>query len=489
MTTAELGERATRGVVVTLVARWGNTATMLVSSVVLARLLTPHDFGIVAMVVAISGFAVLFQDLGLTSAAVRTQELTAGQQTTLFLANLGLGIALTVGVFCSAGTLAAFYGQPEVADVARALSATFVISSLGGQPRANLLRQLRFGVLASAQVAIGVLQLGTTVVLALCGLGYWALVVGNLAVSVTWAATLLATSGFRISKPAPMREVRSLLIQGAQITVIQAATFMSRNTDVVAVGRFHSPAATGEYNRASQVVGLVEQQLIAAIQSVALPVLSKLQEQHDRFQNAVERAMAALGHVLVPAFTSLSLCAGPAVALVYGSQWSAAGHVLAVLALAGTVRGLFVLVELAATALGQMKRQIVSAIGSQIITAAAVFTAAAISFDAVPVVYVASTIVSVALSTWWICRGTFVRLSGLALAFGRPFIVWVVAYAAALAVRDLTDFGSGWVGALLAIAVQFLVAAALIALNRGLRRDVSQMAGVLRRALRRRRER
>ncbi len=483
--TAALGRTATRGVVVTLASRWGNTVTMLLSSVLLARLLSPEDFGIVAMVTAISGFVVLFQDLGLTSAAVRARELTRPQQTSLFGLNVLLGLTLALTMLLIAPLLAAFYNRPEVADVARALSVTFVITSLGGQARADLLRDLRFGVLGITQVLGGILQLGVTLGCALAGLNYWSLVIGSIVVSVWWASSLVVASRFRPTRPAPFSEVSELMVQGAQITFIQATTFFSRSLDVIAIGRFHGASETGLYNRASQVVSLVEQQLIAAVNAVALPVLSRLQDDETAFRSALRRGVSAMGHVLSPMFTILSLLAVPAVQLVYGAQWSAAGHLLVVLALAGTVRGLFGLVELAATALNQMKRQIVAALTTQVATGVAVFIASAHSVYAVAVTYVVSIFGSVLLSVWWISRGSFIRMSDVVSSFGPTLVVWGVAYAVAQFVSSTVVSASPWASAGIAVVVELAVAAVLLLSIRRLRRELFDLVAMVAVAVRR----
>ncbi|GAA3700118.1 lipopolysaccharide biosynthesis protein [Gordonia hankookensis] len=485
--TSGLGQRAMRGVVVTLLGRWGNTIIMLVSSVVLARLLTPSDFGIVAMVTAVSGFVVIFQDFGLSSAAVRARDLTPPQQMTIYLLNVLMGLAIAVVVFLLAAPLASFYHAPEVANVTRAVSLTFLFASLGGQPQANLLRDLRFGAITLTHLGIGILQFVVTVALALFGLTYWSLVIGNLVWSLSGAVVLFSLSRIRLCRPAPFREVRELVTQGAQITVIQATTYLSGRLDVVAVGRFHGTGETGLYNRASQVVGLVETQIMAAVSSVALTVLSKLQDEHERFQSALERAVSVMSHVLTPAFTILSLVAVPAVTMVYGSQWAAAGTLLVVLALAGTIRGFFVLIEVAATAIGQMKRQIVAAVATQVATAGVLFAASAHSVFAVAVAYVCATFVTVIVSGWWIARGTFIRVGGVLNAFSRPFAAWSFAYLVARLVVGV-DEGAAWPRALLAVGVEVAVAAAIIAVSRPLRTEVRVLSQLVWRAARRQRD-
>lgn len=117
----------------------------LASTIVLARLLSPDDYGVMAMVVAVTAFAGLFRDLGLSSAAIQKQTLTNAQQSNLFWINVALGSTLTVLLAACAPLVAWFYGKPEVLWVTVALSASFIISSFGTQSGALLVREIRSG--------------------------------------------------------------------------------------------------------------------------------------------------------------------------------------------------------------------------------------------------------------------------------------------------------------------------------------------------------
>lgn len=479
----DLGRAASRGVLTALASRWGRTATLLVSSVVLARLLTPDDFGLVAMLAIITGLVTLFQDLGLTTAVVRARSVTPAQQVTIFLVNLALGVALSVGLYLAAPLVAAFYGRDELVGLTRVLAITFVINALSGQARADLQRNLRFSVIAIAEVVIGVLYLVVAVVLALLGARYWSLVGATLASSVVWTITLVVASTFRWVRPAPVREVRTLLVQGGQITAVQAATYFSQTLDVVAVGRFFGAGPVGLYNRAAQVVTLAESQLTAAVTSVALPVLSRVQDDPARFRSLVLRAVRAMGYSLVPLFTILSLVAQPAVALVYGPQWTEAGSLLVVLALAGTVRSLLLLMELAATALGLMGRQLSMALTTQVFSGIALVVAAQHSLRTVAITYVVATVVSVVVGSWWITRGTPVDLGAAGRVFAVPAASWGAAYLVARLVVEILGTGPGWTSSFIAVLVELAVAVGAWAVFPRVRSDLREVAQIGRRAL------
>ena len=148
----ELKKKSMRGGVVTMVSQMITIAVQLVSTVVLARLLSPDDYGTIAMVIVVIAFAGLFRELGLSSAAIQKKGLTREQQSNLFWINLCLGAGLTIIVAAASPLVAQFYGKPELLNVTLALSASFFIGSLGTQHAAFLVREMLFVRRAAATI-------------------------------------------------------------------------------------------------------------------------------------------------------------------------------------------------------------------------------------------------------------------------------------------------------------------------------------------------
>ncbi|HPT99091.1 MAG TPA: oligosaccharide flippase family protein, partial [Armatimonadota bacterium] len=123
------------------------------SSMVLARLLAPSDFGLLAMVTAVTGFAAIFRDMGLSMSTVQRQTITHAQVSTLFWINVAVGCGLALVLSAAAPLVAKFYGRPELLTITLAIAPTFVFSSLGIQHGALLRRQMRFAAVASVQIA------------------------------------------------------------------------------------------------------------------------------------------------------------------------------------------------------------------------------------------------------------------------------------------------------------------------------------------------
>uniref|UniRef100_UPI001C2CFB93 oligosaccharide flippase family protein n=1 Tax=Sphingomonas bacterium TaxID=1895847 RepID=UPI001C2CFB93 len=171
-----LGGRAMNGAIVLAMAQGVKFATQLVSTIVLARLLSPHDFGIFAMVMPLAGIVMLFQDLGLAQAVESVREVTPAQATTLFAINLGLSVALAAAFAASAPLIAVFYGTREVIAPTLVLAGTIVLSGLATLQFALLVRGLRFGALAVADSVGAVAGVTAAIIVAAVHPSPWAMI-------------------------------------------------------------------------------------------------------------------------------------------------------------------------------------------------------------------------------------------------------------------------------------------------------------------------
>src|SRR5690606_2130147 len=188
---AGLGARAARGAAVTLSAQLGKIIIQVTSVVILARLLTPHDYGLIAMVIAVIGIGEVFRDFGLSSAAIQAPTLSTPQRDNLFWINTAIGVALAVVVYFGAGLLAVAYRQPDLVPITQALSLTFLLNGLATQYRASLIRALKFRLLAVADIAAPTVALVVAIGVGVAGWGYWALVAQQLTSAVVLLAVVV----------------------------------------------------------------------------------------------------------------------------------------------------------------------------------------------------------------------------------------------------------------------------------------------------------
>ena len=314
-------------------------AVLTVSLVaVLARLLTPEDFGLVAIAMI---FVTAAQNLGhrnIGAAIVQRAELTdrhIAAGVTLSIAAGGVFAAALWGLAPGAGR---FFGEPAVAPILRALSAAVVCTGLGTVPEYLWRRRLRFRALTAAELVAQALGYGlVAIAMALSGYGVWALVAGIVMRQAVFAAAVLAT-GPRLPRPGlARREAGELLGAGAGFSSIAAFNLIANQGSRLLVGRLLGATPLGYYTRATALSSL-SGQLGRVLGKVLFPAMAQRQRRTDRLRAAYLHGVEILSWLAVPAALLLAVCAGEIVAVVLGAQWGAAVPVLEILAIGTAFR-------------------------------------------------------------------------------------------------------------------------------------------------------
>lgn len=335
---AELGARAARGGAVTAASQGLRFGLTLVTTAVLGRLLAPQDYGLVGMVAIVMGFVALFKDLGLSAAVIQREELTARQVSTLFWVNLGFSVAVMLLTVALAPAVAWFFGDPRLTAVTAAYAVGFIFSGLAVQHEALLRRRMRFAALAGANLAALVVNAVVTVGLAWAGFGYWALVYGQLALGVSFTACLWAVCGWRPGRPGALSEVRALLAFGRDLTGFTIVNYFARNLDNLLIGRVWGAAQLGFYAKAYQLLLLPLDQVIEPVTSVAVPALSRLNGEPERYRQAYLRLLEKVAMVTMPLMAFMIVTADWIVWVVLGPQWGESARLFAILGVAGVVQ-------------------------------------------------------------------------------------------------------------------------------------------------------
>jgi PST family polysaccharide transporter len=366
----DLKRKSVRGGAVTFLAQGLLVLIHLASTVVLARLLSPEDYGLISMVLAITAFAGLFRDLGLSTASVQRSDLTQAQLNTLFWINVGMGCALTVIVAAVSPLVAWFYREPAVLELTIALSAVFIISALGAQHGATLQRTMQFRRKSLTSVSGALVTLVVSIVLAYLGYRAWALAWGTLAGALVTTLMLFALSPFRPGAPAFSSGMASVLKFGGHVTAFELVNYFNRNLDQVLIGRVWGAASLGLYARAYQLLMFPISNLRAPLITVAFPAMSRLKGEPAAFRQYYRRVTSVLAFASMPLVAFLYVAAEPLVVVALGSKWMAVAPIFQGLAFAAflqPVASLRGLVTLSAGKTGDyLKLGVVNAAGSSV---------------------------------------------------------------------------------------------------------------------------
>jgi polysaccharide transporter, PST family len=331
---SNLKRRTILGGLVSAGAQGCQLVLILTSNVVLARLLSPVDFGLVAMAATVAALLQVFRDAGLATATIQREHITHAQVSNLFWINVGVSAIVCLAMVMSAPFIAWFFRAPQLVRISLALSGGFLLSGLTVQHMALFSRQMQFNTVSmieAGSTAVGVL-VGIGMALMRCG--YWSLVGLNLSTAAVRLIAAWATSPWRPQAFRRQSGTSALVRFGADLTLVGVFYSVARSSDSILIGRFLGPTAVGLYSRATALLTRPLEQLITPIYSVVVPALSRLQSQPDRYRRAFLQVFEGL--VIVGClFTGLFLpLAHPLVAVVLGQKWEGAAPIFAALTIA-----------------------------------------------------------------------------------------------------------------------------------------------------------
>jgi PST family polysaccharide transporter len=319
---ADIGNRAVTGGFITVSAQGGKFLLNFAAAAILARLLNPNDFGLVGMVLGVTGVVSVFRELGLSTATVQRETITQEQVSNLFWINVGFSGILTA--FCAAlAPLAAwFYRDPRILGIMLCLSLTFVVTGSTVQHQALLTRQMRFQALAIIDITSLAIGFSSACVMAWMGFGYWALVAQQLATAAVTLAMTWIVSGWRPKSPSRNSGVKPMVMFGAHLSLADFVGQFAINCDSILLGRFYGAAPLGLYTRAQVLLARPIQQIVAPINAVLIPVLSRLQADPERYRRSYMRAYGGLALVIL-SFSAMCLAlAKPMVLVILGPKWT-----------------------------------------------------------------------------------------------------------------------------------------------------------------------
>ena len=333
----QFGKVALRGSVITGISQAVKIGLQFLSVIVLARLLVPEDFGLVAAVGPIVAFVALFQNLGLQQAVVQRPVITEQQLNRMFWVMAGVGLACTLIVLLVSPLVAWFYGDPRMRDITIAAGLPLLLGSMAGLPLSLLNRHLRFGQLAMIDIANAFFGFAAAAVGAYCGLGYWSLLLGS---GVSAAVSLVVAWQLSRWKPGrpDFRIDRDIMSFGANLTGFNLANFFARTLDNLLIGKYSGAIELGYYDRAYKLLLFPIQNIIAPLSRVIIPLLSRIQDDKPRFRDLYLQTLWVLAFVTVPGVAALICTSEQVVDILFGPKWQAVTPIFVWLGLAGLVQ-------------------------------------------------------------------------------------------------------------------------------------------------------
>ncbi|MGV0961463.1 MAG: lipopolysaccharide biosynthesis protein [Limnohabitans sp.] len=356
---SDLKGHTVRGGKATIAAQAISFLLNMGSVVILARLLSPADFGLIAMVTALTGVITNFKDGGLSIATVQRDSISHQQVSNLFWINLALSFLLALVIVAMAPALALFYGEPKLKEICLAVAGIFFLGGMAMQHQALLRRQMRFADLAKIQITASALGLTAAIVAARAGAGYWSLLVQ---MAMTETVSLLLTWQYcrwLPSRPRHSPGTRSIVNFGGFMTGLGFFSYLGRNADNVLVGHYLGSQALGLYSKAYGLLLLPIQQINGPIAAVAMPALSRLQDRPEEYRNFFRQILSLICFISFPLIVWMNICHRDIILLVLGPKWVEAAPVFLVLAISALCQPVGNISGLLFVTLGRIKPMLI----------------------------------------------------------------------------------------------------------------------------------
>lgn len=337
-----LRQKAAKGVVWSVIQKWGLEAISLLSFVALSRLLDPEAFGLVAMASVFTAFVQIFLDQGFGAAIVQRADVEQEHLDTAFWTSVLTGILMAVGALAAADLVAGFFQEPRLAPVLSWLSLSFILGGLSSTQLAILQREFAFKSLAARSLSATAVGGVVGVSMALAGFGVWSLVGQILVSGLAGVIVLWRASDWRPGFNFSRKHFTELFTFGISIIGNKTLIFFNRRSDDFLIGYFLGATMLGYYTIGYRLLLVMIRLVTGITNTVAFPTFSRLQHKPEQMRRAFYNVTQYTSLLAFPVFIGLALLAPELIPALFGEQWAPSIPVMQILALIGILQSLLV---------------------------------------------------------------------------------------------------------------------------------------------------
>ena len=317
----KLTDKVARGVFWVLLEKFGIQAAHFVVTLVLARLLTPNDYGTVALLSIFISIANVLVDAGFGKALVQKKEASQTDYNTVFYLSMAFAAALYAVLFFSAPLVARFYGIPDLKIMLRVLALSLIFHSINGVQNVELNRKMLFHLSFRISWVRTIVSAVTGISFALAGYGPWALVWASLLGGIAGVIARQLVIRWRPSLTFSWESAKGLFRFGWKVLAIALIERTYSNLQGLLIGKFYTRADLAFVNKGKHVPTLLSNLMSDSLRRVSFPALTKMQDDRDRMRNAMRRIVRTVSLFVFPIMTALAILANSVVGLLFGPRW------------------------------------------------------------------------------------------------------------------------------------------------------------------------
>lgn len=350
-----LKQKAVSGMVWAALQKYSSMIIRFISGIILARLLTPFDYGCIGMLTIFMVLAEAFIDGGFGSALIQKKQPTQEDYSTIFFWNLGMAVVMYVILFFTAPAISRFYGIPLLSDVLRVQGVILFVYAFNIIQKNQLRKNLNFKLLSIVTIATSLIALGVTVYMAKKGFGVWALVAQNIVISAIPALVFWFYVKWRPIWTFSWQSFRELFSFGFYMFLTNLLNSFGSQIQGLLIGKFYNASTMGYYSKAHSTEVVASTSVSKVMEQVTYPLYAEAQDNKQQLTNMIRRLTMALSYLTFPLMFILLLCAKPLFVLLYSDRWLHSVPYFQVLCIAGLAVCLQSINSLSVAAVGESR--------------------------------------------------------------------------------------------------------------------------------------
>lgn len=331
----ELREKTITGMLWSFIERFGSMLLQFIANIVLARLLTPNDFGIIGMIMVFIAISNTIVDSGFSAALIQKKEVTQEDYSTIFFVNIILAFFLFGLLFFSAPFIANFYKQNELIDLLRVLGFVLILNAFNIIQNTQLIRKVDFKKIAKINIIATLLACSLAIVLALYGFGVWSLVIQMLSISLFRCVFLWIWNTWRPSFIISMKSLKDLFGFGSKLLFSALLDTTYNNLQTLIIGKIFSARDLGYFSQANKMSDVPVSSLSGVVTQVTFPIFARLQDDFVKMKSGVQKSLKSLAFINFPIMILLIIIAKPLFFILFTEKWNDAVPYFQILCLPG----------------------------------------------------------------------------------------------------------------------------------------------------------
>jgi len=330
-----LKQKAVGGVIWSAIDNLSKQLVTFIIGIILARLLSPEEFGLIGMIAIFIGISQVLINSGISDALIRKKDIDDSYYNTAFIFNAFISVILYLILFISAPYISDFYEKPILTDIVRLLSFTLILNAFTLVQKAQITREIKFKALAKVSLASSVLSGIIAIILAYYDYGVWSLVWMNVIASIISLLVFWKLTGWVPKLSFDKLAFKDMFGFGSRLMILGLIDTIYNNIYFLIIGKYYSAGDLGQYTRAETFKRLPSHSIGQIIQRVTYPLLSKIQDDDVRLKKSYRQILKATMLISISGMFILSLVAEELTIILMGSQWTEAGEYLKILCYSG----------------------------------------------------------------------------------------------------------------------------------------------------------